>query len=82
MNINGPVERLWADDEKANERILGVDLSVYDDLITFPAGGVDWPYERKKILFLQTALRCGVPWDDVVRLTAPYFGASSAEFVG
>jgi hypothetical protein len=58
-NNCGPTERLWADDEKARERILGIDLSVYDDLITYPAGGVDWPHERKKILFCQGARRNG-----------------------
>jgi hypothetical protein len=66
-------ERLWAEDPNAKERILAIDLSAYDELVTYPTG-VDWPHERGKMLFLQTALRLDVPWDMVVRLTVPYFG--------
>src|SRR5450755_1846782 len=68
-------ERLSADDESAKERILAIDLSIYDELVTYPAG-TDWPLERKKILFLQTALRLGIPWADVVQCTTPYFGTT------
>src|ERR1700687_3452707 len=32
------------------------------------------PTNAGKILFLQTALRRDIPWNDVVRFTAPYFG--------
>lgn len=71
--ISEPAERLSADDEDARERILSIDLSVYDKLVTYPAG-VDWARERKKILFLQTALRLDFPWKDIVRCTAPHFG--------
>jgi hypothetical protein len=72
-NVDQTAERLWADDESARERILGIDLSIYDELVTYPAG-VDLPLERKKILFLQTALGIGIPWPDVVQLTSRYFG--------
>jgi hypothetical protein len=71
--IDQAPERLWAGDETGKERILGIDLSIYDELTTYPAG-VDWSLERKKIRFLQTALRMGIPWADVVQLTSPYFG--------
>lgn len=76
QQVGEPAERLLADAADARERILGIDLSDYDDLVTYPAdpAGVDWPYERKKILFLQTALSLKIPWSDVFRLTAPYFG--------
>jgi hypothetical protein len=68
-------ERLFADDESLKERILAIDLSIYDELVTYPAG-IDWPLERKKILFLQTALRLGVTWADVVQFTTPHFGTT------
>jgi hypothetical protein len=68
-------ERLFADDESVKERILAIDLSIYDELVTYPAGS-DWPLERKKILFLQTALRLRIPWADVVQCTTPYFGTT------
>ena len=35
---------------------------------------MDWDLERKKILFLQTALKLGFPWADVVKFTRPFFG--------
>lgn len=38
--------------------------------------GVDWDRERKKVLFLQTALQSGVAWKTVVHLTQPHFGAT------
>ena len=55
------------------EQLVAIDLSQYDQIVTYP-GGVDWPLERKKILFLQTAVRLGCPWCDVVQWTHPYFG--------
>ncbi len=76
MEENGDqatTERLWADDEKAAERILAIDLAAFDELVTYPPG-IDWDLERRKILFLQTALRIGYPWKVVVQLTARYFG--------
>jgi hypothetical protein len=74
MPADGPAERLSADDERAKGRILGIDLSIYDELAVVPSGEVNWPLERKKVLFLQTALRCGVPWRLVVQFTQPHFG--------
>src|ERR1035438_7885134 len=59
-------ERLWADDENAKARILEIDLSAYDELITYPVE-VDWPRERRKIIFLQTALRLAIPWNLIDR---------------
>jgi hypothetical protein len=74
-------ERLWADDPEAPQQLRAIDLSVYDDLVTYPAG-FDAPLERKKILFLQTALEMGVPWPDLVRRTRPYFGQTlNAPFI-
>jgi hypothetical protein len=72
-NNSEAAQRLWADDENAKMRILNIDLSDYDGLVTFPAG-VDWPRERGKLRFLQTALRLDIPWGTVVQFTAPYFG--------
>jgi hypothetical protein len=72
-NHSEPAQRLWADDENAKMRILNIDLSDYDGLVTFPAG-IDWPFERAKLRFLQTALRLDIPWGTVVQFTAPYFG--------
>ena len=66
-------ERLWADDENAKARILEIDLSAYDELITYPVE-VDWPRERRKIIFLQTALRLAIPWNLIVQFTSPYLG--------
>lgn len=66
-------ERLFAEDEAAKDRILFIDLGVYNVLVLQPAAA-DWPRDRKRILFLQTALRLGVPWAVVVQLTRPYFG--------
>ena len=72
-NFGESMERLWEDDGNAKARILSIDLSVFDDLVTYPAG-VDWSCERRKLLFLQTALLQNIPWDLVARFTAPYFG--------
>lgn len=46
-----PSTRLWADDENAKTLILSIDLSVYDELATYPVE-VDWPHERRKLIFL------------------------------
>ena len=55
------------------EQLLAIDLSEYDQLVTYLAG-IDWPLQRKKILFLQTAVRLSCPWLEIVQLTYPYFG--------
>lgn len=62
----------------AKDRLMAVNLSGYDDLITYPPGR-DWPLERKKLLFLQTAVRLGVEWADVVRMTRPFFKRTLSE---
>jgi hypothetical protein len=62
----------------AKDRLMAVDLSGYDGLITYPTGR-DWPLERKKLLFLQTAVRLRVEWDDVVRMTRPFFKRTLSE---
>jgi hypothetical protein len=67
-------DRLFADDEGAKDRILSIDLTAWDEFITYPAGDVDWELARKKLLFLQTALRWDIPWGIVLPLTRPYFG--------
>lgn len=64
--------RAKVEEHITKDRLMAVDLSGYDDLVTYPTGR-DWPLERKKLLFLQTALRLGVEWDDVVRMTRPFF---------
>jgi hypothetical protein len=60
--MEGPtpaIERLYAEDASLLNAYLAVDLSKYDDLLTYPAGK-DWPKERCKLLFLQIALRLGI----------------------
>jgi len=68
-------EPLWENDPKAAERILAIDLAEIDQLATYPAG-IDWPKERKKLLFLKTALRHGVPWELVAQHAVHHFGSS------
>ena len=51
-NFGESMERLWEDDGNAKARILSIDLSVFDDLVTYPAG-VDWSCERGNFSFFR-----------------------------
>jgi len=55
------------------ERLMEIDLRGCDDLLVEPPEG-DWSRDRKIILFLQTGLRLGFEWTDVIEMTKPYFG--------
>src|SRR5579863_5572221 len=55
------------------DRLMAIDLSKYDDLVTYTTDR-DWPRERKKIRFLQTAVRLGYDPALVVKLTGGFFG--------
>jgi|SRR5579872_6631235 len=57
------------------EQLLAIDLSLYDSLVTYPTNK-DWAIERDKILFLQTAVRIGIPFHVLVEHTVPHFGRS------
>jgi hypothetical protein len=57
------------------KQLLDIDLSRYDRLVTYPADN-NWPLEREKILFLQTAVRLGFPFYYVVHATRERFGAT------
>jgi hypothetical protein len=57
----------------SESRIMTIDLSRYRGLETYPSG-LSWSAERQRILFLQTAIRLGFDWVDIVELTNPYFG--------
>jgi hypothetical protein len=52
---------------------MTIDFSGYQGLETYPPG-LDWSVEHQRILFLQTAIRLGFDWVDIVELTKPYFG--------
>ena len=56
------------------EQLLAIDLRVYDELAVYPADSIDWPLERKRVLFLQIAVKLGYPWGGVVYFTRQYFG--------
>jgi hypothetical protein len=61
------------------ERLMAIDLSQNDGLVTYPADR-NWPLERKKILFLQTAVRLGFDYSSkVVPMTRPFFGQTLNE---
>jgi hypothetical protein len=52
---------------------MKVDLGRYEGLVTYPPGR-NWSVERKKVLFLQTAIRLGFEGDEVAEMTKPFFG--------
>ena len=56
------------------EQLLAIDLSEYDGLRTYPAEGTDWQLMRDRMLFLQTAVRVGIPWHEVAGKTTAHFG--------
>ena len=56
------------------ERLLAIDLSEYDQLRTYPGGGTDWQLMRDRVLFLQTAVRTGIPWHEAAGRTTAHFG--------
>lgn len=61
------------------ERLMAIDLGTYDGLVTYPAGR-NWPLERRKILFLQTAVRLGFDYiGKVVPMTHFFFGQTLSE---
>lgn len=68
-----------------SEQLSAIDLSWYDQLVTVPVVAnpvnIDVSLEHKKILFLQTAVRLGVPYHLVVKDTLPHFGNPLTPFV-
>jgi hypothetical protein len=54
-------------------QLLAVNLSTYDRLRTHPT---HWQLERDKVLFLQTAVRAGIPWSQAVAGTRTHFGST------
>jgi hypothetical protein len=58
-----------------SEQLMAIDLSEYDQLRTYPGEATDWQLMRDQVLFLQTAVRVGIPWHEVARRTIPHFGA-------
>jgi hypothetical protein len=58
------------------EQLLAIDLEKYDKLRTYPADdGTDWQLMRDRVMFLQVAVRSGIPWPQVATRTIPYFGS-------
>ena len=62
----------------SQDRLMSIDLSRNDELVTYPAGR-DCSVERSRILFLQTAVRSGFEWSEVVRKTRDVFGKTLNE---
>lgn len=60
------------------DRLMTIDLSAYDWLVTQPPGR-DVSVERLRILFLRTAIRLGFEWIDIVEITKAFFGQTLAQ---
>jgi hypothetical protein len=56
------------------DQLLAIDLSKYDCLRTYPGEATDWQLMRDRVLFLQNAVRAGIPWHEAAQETTPWFG--------
>jgi hypothetical protein len=62
-------------DPLTEAKLLDINLCAYERLRTYPAhDGRDWQLERDKVLFLQAAVRAGIPYAQVVAGTRARFG--------
>jgi hypothetical protein len=61
---SGPTPK--AELDITENRLMTIDLSRDEGLVTYPAGGHDWSVKRQQVLLLQTAIQLGFDWADVV----------------